>query len=1250
MDIHVKNAYSNNLKNISISIPNLAITAFTGVSGSGKSTLLKNVLAAYGARNLTLISSKTVKDALMICDDIKVEKIENLPNTILIDVNSSVTNPTSTVSTLSGIHELVRNLFSEFGESHCKNCGSPIKYNFYNIKELFADFKVDKLFKQAIEYIESNGKIINIDYYDKNLKSTNIDKKKVFATIKFSLNKVSEKILHDFNLSYNIRIYTKVMKTGVIYDVLREVECNTCHVVNPNLSRSRLSFNTKYTDGGGACRCCGGSGFVVKLNEKFLFQDTTKGILSGASTFVTAKGVKYTNITEKFLIAIYNKLGLDINTSIDNISKDKLHKILYGIDEKITFTDRIGGNKKIKYDGLVNYLSESYKVKKGIRVLSDLFDSIQCSECNGTRIDSNISCFTFKSKTIKDILNMTLEEMGEWCKNIINDVSGKAKIYLERIIGETDNFNKISCGHLTLSRASNTLSGGELQRIRICMLLNSNINGLCYLLDEPSSGLHYSDIEKLGKLFRFLCNKGNTIIMVEHNKKLLQYCDYIVDMGPSGGCSGGNILFSDYFNKIGKYDTDTVKSLLNINKNTKKIALEKINLTNYIEFNNLSYNNLKDVSVKFPRNAFTVICGVSGSGKTTFVRRAVYDNVIREPKKYGFDGIKYLAQASTFKSNSSTVATILKIGTYIAKLYEKSSKIKSSYFLPGSLDGKCSACMGRGYIYSEFDEPIGICEQCNGSGYEERVLSVKVNNLNIAQLYNTNLEELKNVVKDEKLKSIIEAACELDVGYLSLSRSTKTLSKGELQRVSLIPILVGKEKRQLIILDEPSKGLHSIDSEKLIYAMHKVVLNENTLLVVEHNPDLIQNADYIIEFGGTGVNGGYVLFQGKPDEIKNTPTAIMLEGVGESCKIEKQNIISNIIIHTDEEIIEYEPFNLFYDKKNENTLLKIAKKSRDDFWAVAIPNNIMFSRASENMIQAKTPFIQTIDFKEKVKYDISIAEAIGISELLKKIVSNNGSEIMKYVFDVKSTTGKCTTCEGKGQVFTVPIEYFIEDGKMTIECKKFLRNSTEYMLIAKLLKKEHIDITKDFKEMSKEEQQIFLWGYDTIYEIDGKPRCWKGIVNNFIKQHKYYPEKHSENVFNNRHKILCPICKGEMLKQKFNDYRCNALSYKEWMSLSISDILNKIQISDHNINENNDLVLALQVLKSIGVGELKLSYSLVSMDSVLAEKIRFISLFLNKIYGMGIVIKNMDILDIEDKKIIKDLAKKCSETNTLWII
>jgi len=1226
MEIEVENAYANNLKNISVNIPLKKITAITGVSGSGKSTLLKNILANYGYRNFSRIAPKTIRDALKITNEIEVDEIKNLPNTIFIDVKNSINTSSSTVSTISGIHGLLRNLFSNEAKIICTNCKNEVQRDYSLIKDLSVDLSINELFKDVISFIEENGKISRIDFFDKNQKPTKIEKNKALATIYFSLSKINEKIIHDFNLKFYCRVQAKKSTEYAYYDFLREIECSQCHSILPALNTTRFSFNTNYSDGGGACRNCAGTGFITTISPENIFTDKEKSIFDGASNFLDKKGLKYTTVTEKFIEAVFKYLNIDTKTPIKMISDNNLHSILYGMATEITFTDRIGGKKTKKFEGIINYLKENYKNGKGKNSLNEICTQTTCEECKGIRLDKNIQAFSFYDKDFSSILHFTLKELEEWCACKKEFCTEKSRGLFEKIISECKNFDLLSCSHLTLSRASNTLSGGELQRIRLCSLLNSNVQETCFLLDEPSSGLHYSDIEKLGTLLEKIKKQGNSIILVEHNKKLLQYCDYIIDMGETGGKNGGKVLFSDSVENIARYKTATTIALTSKNEDKQ---LKKINFTDYLEFNNLTLNNLKNVSVKFPKNAFTAVCGISGSGKSTFIKKAVFPSVSKKIDSFGFSFVEYFAQESKIVSVKSTVATILNLPAYIANFFAKKSEYSKNTFLLTSQDGKCDCCKGKGEIYSSEEEFIGICEKCDGKGFTEDVLKVKVDGLNIYEIYNMPLDEMATIINNEKLREISISAKKLGVGYLTLSRAAKSLSKGELQRVSLVKVLAENEKNKLLILDEPSKGLHFSDSFSLLNSIREIVSNNNTVIAVEHNPDLIKNADYLIEFGGTGINGGYLLFQGRTEFLKDTPTAKMLENFNFTNLNAKDVSERKITFTNEKKFFSYSPFCIYFEKEHKENLIKAAKKSRDVFLSSAIPNNYMFSHFERNFIESSTPLIVNIDFSEKINYNISIADALDISRWLMKIAEKeNKNKIAKYIFDRNSITGKCTVCKGKGKLFAVDEINFMENGNLSSDCKKFLRNSTDL----------NIKLPKTLSEITENEKKVLFWGNES----------WKGIIPSFMEYHKYYPNDNGEVILKNKKEIICPVCNGSMLKDEFLAMKCVKLSYAEWQNLCINELLKKLQYEDSKeiMKIKNILSDAVQ----LEIGHLRLSDELVNLEAAEAEMIKFISYYMNRIFGTGLILKNIELLSKSKNETILDFAKKLSESNTIWIV
>lgn len=1253
MNIQIENAYEHNLKNISVTIPIGKIVGITGVSGSGKSTLLKNVLAAYGARAFTCISTKTVKNELNLSNHIKVSNITNLPQTMFIDVKSSVRNPASTVSTVSGIHETLRNLFTDFSMSECPFCGNIVNIYFDKKTVFTVDLEVNELFIPAKDYLSTHGCILSEEYYDKNGKITTSEKKKALSSLKFCLENPTEKNIKDFNKEYRCRVNIISGHSDIIYDAVREVECTSCHHILPANNRSRMSFNTLYSDGGGACKTCSGTGKIATFDYSKIILDESKSLFDGAVAFVDSKGIKYTTITEKFLIAVYATWNKSIDTPLSKLTSQELQTLFYGSPEKIKFSDRIGGKKEIPFQGIANYLKEAYLNGKGSKNLEPYISETICHDCQGSRIDKLISTFKYHSKTLSELLTMTMGELLEWIDSL-NGLSDDEKTYVERLKRKLRNYRSVSCEHLALNRASSTLSGGELQRIRLCSLLNANISGLCYLLDEPSSGLHYQDIEKLGKLFIDICQRGNSIIMVEHNAKLLSYCEYIVDMGPKGGYHGGNVLLQDDCKNLYKYETETAKLLTGrLNYADKHIDIKTTNSQQYMIFSNVTENNLKNISVKIPLNKLTAICGISGSGKTSFVKYVVYKQLSLTPSIYGFDGVDYLGQDRFRSSSSSTVGTLLKINEYVAKIFEKSTGISKNAFMPGKQEGKCLSCSGKGVLLSEAGEELGICDKCSGKGYNNKILNSLWNGHNIYEIYNMPFSELKDNITDKKLKEIAEFGDLLGVGYLSFSRLGKSLSKGEYQRISLINMLVGKTKNRLIILDEPSKGMHYADAQKLVKALQQIIKQGNTMLIVEHNPLLIKNSDYVIEFGGTGTTGGYLLFSGEPHEMSNTPTAEMLnqENITPSyTETDRKPKEDAIIIQNDEERV-FLPAHQIHSLSDANGMfMQAAQKTIDDFLSVAIPNNIFFSKAKGADFIEQMPLSRIIDFAERTQLNVSVGMAVGISSLISNIAGNLDctSDELRYAFDELSPTGKCSNCSGSGYVHSVSIEYFLENGDLSQACKKFLRTSTDFSEFKKLLKKNsNIDLSKKYSDMSELEQNTLFWGIDDYFDIKGKISHWDGIIPIFLRQHKYYPDEAAAKVFKDKQLKVCPVCNGERLKIGYANKLVSGLTYKQWFTLRAEQLAELLQNQQNDFNEIFQIKKCLDLFMKLGLGYLSLSDTISQLNGIELGKLKIISTLQNLIYDTTIVIKNEELLEKKDQSFIRSLVEELTISNTI---
>lgn len=1238
MEIQVRRAYENNLKHISVDIPFYQITGLTGVSGSGKSTLLRDVLAASGSADFTRIQTKTVRDALRISDFVKAEKVSNMPLSIFIAAKNVVSTPMSTVSTVSGIQEILRNLLTGFGEIHCPACGVVVSSAMSADTVFSAELVYDKTYETALTYIGKRGTVHSEAFFTQKGRPVKQNAKSAaLALVQFSLQCPSDRTIQELHKQFGCRVL--VSDSQGEYDPLSAVRCS-CGKLLPRISRSRLSFATPFEDGGGACRCCGGRGSIVSISQDSLIDDRNLSIFQGGIRFLTKKGVSYTDITERFVQAAADWYGISTSEPLNQIPGEKLKKLFYGSEDIISFQDRVGGKKSLVFRGIAAYLVESYSHGRGGAALAECCVRKLCPECGGLRLDRETDCFVLFGKTISELLSMTLTELRDWAAE--TRASAEANIYLERLRRKTEYFCRVSCGHLSLGRSSNTLSGGELQRLRICAMLNSNVNRICYLLDEPSSGLHPSEIERLGNLLRELCARGNTVIMVEHNRSLLRFCNHIIDLGPTGGSGGGNLLFSDRISRVDRYETAT--SALLFGKMDVSIPMQDIleeQNTHWLTFSDLTQNNLKNITLRIPRGRFSVICGVSGSGKSTLLRDVILAQVKKAPERFGVHGISFLGQSGGAMPVTSTVVTLLKLSEHIAKIFSAASSLNRNCFMPGSKEGKCPACEGKGVSLSESGETVGVCDVCHGTCYSPETLSVLVHGANIHKLLNTPLDRIGDLTNDKKMARLSFVCDLLGIGYLTLSRKSKSLSTGELQRLRLAFSLTNKQENgQLYLLDEPSKGLHDKDAGKLSEAIRLLVDAGNTVIAVEHNAHLIACSDYLVELGGTGKEGGYLLYCGVPSRLSGTPTADLLRYFPENQTLPS----AQSFIPTPPVLPESAP----------EQILQIVRMTEDEYLSVAIPNNIFFSRAHSTQQIQDIPYLQLIDFSECLRYDISLYAALGIREsMIACACASNPEEsgMLRYILHDESPTGKCSRCGGKGMITLVDEKFFIESEALTKACVRFLQNSTNYKEAAKIFRSNYgFNITKSLSTMDETEFQTLFWGWPTLLRSSGKRLVWPGIIAAFLRDHRHYSDPMADTVYAGRRKEICPICGGKLLRSEYQSLLLWGVSYGELLTKPVVE-LNRIMDAHADKHPASEKIfLALSLLINAGLGNLMLGQTLSRLDGCQASLVRWISMFVNRTADIGIVAANWDKLDQKAVTFLKETAEDWRKTNPVWFI
>ena len=618
---------------------------------------------------------------------------------------------------------------------------------------------------------------------------------------------------------------------------------------------------------------------------------------------------------------------------------------------------------------------------------------------------------------------------------------------------------------------------------------------------------HEKDIESLGALLKDICNNGNTIIIVEHNRKLLHFCDWIVEIGPGGGKNGGTLVFSDKVENICKYNSPTA-NLLN-NNSWNETSLTHIECNNFLRFKHLCENNLKDITIKIPYNAFTTLCGISGSGKSTLLRQVLWERISSNTKNYGFSGITYFSQRASSIPYTSTVATVVDCFDVIVKYFSESSKKARELFLPNSLKGKCPVCSGRGVLISSEKELLGICHQCHGERFDSEILTTQLGKHQFGELLQAPLSEIGDFITDKSIIRFSNVVKLLGIGYLTLSRRTSSLSKGELQRLKIANAIAQNVTGHLFLLDEPSKGLHVSDATNLVKAIRELTTMGNTVVAVEHAPMVIRQSDYIIELGGTGKNGGYLLYSGSAEGIlkTNTPTAMAIKNGNIVQREHKVNTLNNCEYIIAGQTFSY-PVNTIHDVNNlQKHFENIASMTSSDLLAASILGNTYFSRAKyydEKIINS--PVLRCIDFAIKKRYDFSLYDVLGLRDAYTKdIIKQHAilADLLRFLLDDSSLTGKCYFCKGRGKTDIVDEEFFMEGLQLSKDAKQFLKSSLSFSDFSHDLKKSHgISFSGELRDTNIA-WKILFYGNQTDFscvESNAENR-WPGLINFFLRNH-----------------------------------------------------------------------------------------------------------------------------------------------------
>lgn len=919
-NIVVKGAKAHNLKNINVTIPRDKLVVITGLSGSGKSSLAFDTLYAEGQRRYVESLSSYARQFLGLMEKPDVESIEGLSPAIAIDQKNTSKNPRSTVGTVTEIYDYIRLLYARIGEPHCPNCGKKIEKQTIDqivetVMNLEKGTKIQVLapvikgkkgeYKTLLENFSKEGFVrarVDGEIFELT-DDIDLDRKK-----KHSIDLVVDRLIikEDIRsrLAESIEISLKYANNLVVIstphnEILfsQNYACPDCNISIEELSPRMFSFNNPF----GACPECTGIGYLMRMNEDLIIPDKNKTLYDGVKAFGSSSMKKGDTMAKMYFESIAKHYGVDIKVPIKKLPKDFLNKILYGTgNEKIDFKyTSVAGERKFTapFEGVIPTLERRYRETKsqGMRDFYEYYmTESPCEACHGARLKKESLAVTVGGKNIQELTNMSITKIQDFINNLKLDKTKTliANQILKELNKRLQFLVDVGLEYLTLSRPAGTLSGGEAQRIRLATQIGAGLTGVLYILDEPSIGLHQRDNDKLIATLKKLRDLGNTVIVVEHDEDTMYAADYIIDIGPEAGIHGGNVICTGTVENIKQNPNSITGAYLSGRKQIKVPEKRRKPNGKSIEIKGARENNLKNIDVKIPLGVFTCVTGVSGSGKSTLINEILYKGLAKElykssefPGKHdkilGIDNIDKVINIDqspigrTPRSNPATYTGVFDLirdifaGTNEAKLrgYEKG---RFSFNVSG---GRCETCQGDGVLKIEmhFLPDIYVpCEVCHGKRYNRETLEVKYKGKNISDVLDMTVEESLDFFSNiPKIKQKIQTLYDVGLGYIKLGQPSTTLSGGEAQRVKLATELSKRATgKTLYILDEPTTGLHTADVHRLIDILQRLVDTGNSIVVIEHNLDLIKTADYIIDLGPeSGEKGGEVIAIGTPEQI-----------------------------------------------------------------------------------------------------------------------------------------------------------------------------------------------------------------------------------------------------------------------------------------------------------------------------------------------------------------------------------------------
>lgn len=935
--ITIKGAKEHNLKNVSLEIPKNELIVFTGVSGSGKSSLAFDTIFAEGQRRYIESLSTYARQFLGQMDKPDVEYIDGLSPAISIDQKSTSNNPRSTVGTVTEIYDYLRLLYARAGTPYCPNCGEEIKPQTIdeivnNILKLGEGKKIQilapvvrgkkgefqstfaELQQEGFVRVKVDGEIYNLDEDEIELAKT---KKHDISVV---VDRIVIKEVSRSRLADSVQIALKKADGIVVIDVVGENEiifseklsCPKCNISFEELVPRIFSFNAPY----GACDRCGGLGADFVVDPDLVVPDKTKSLKDGA---IYPWSKTTTSYYDDMLKSVCDNYGINMNIPFEDLTKDEQNIILYGGDDIIKFrVQRFGTHyyetKYHRFVGVVPFLEKRYNEASGDywrEEIEKYMVTTPCPKCGGARLKPFPLAVRIKGKNIYEFTLMSIDEELRFIDDLYLELDEYhlkiAKQILDEIRARLRFLCDVGLSYLDLARRAGTLSGGEAQRIRLATQIGSGLSGVLYVLDEPSIGLHQRDNDRLIKTLIKLRNLGNTLIVVEHDEDTMRNADYIVDIGPKAGVNGGKVVAQGTLQDIINCEESLTGQYLSGEKFIPVPKTVREGNGNFLHVKNAHLNNLKNIDVDIPLGKIVVLTGISGSGKSTLMQDLIYEYAIHKlrgskPKPQGVDEIEGfenidkiidIDQSPIGRTPRSNPATYTDLFTHIRDLFAKTNEAKVRGYKPGRFSfnvkgGRCEACKGDGVnkIEMNFLSDVYVkCPVCKGQRYNHETLEVKYKGKSIADVLDMSVKEaLEFFDSIPSIKNKLQTLYDVGLDYIKLGQSATTLSGGEAQRIKLASELNKRATgKTLYLMDEPSVGLHWADLDKLIKIIQKLADQGNTILIIEHNLDLIKVADYIIDLGPEGGNGGgQIVAQGTPKEVaknKNSFTGQYLKGV-----------------------------------------------------------------------------------------------------------------------------------------------------------------------------------------------------------------------------------------------------------------------------------------------------------------------------------------------------------------------------------